>query len=227
MSGVRVVCEINSAFLHYFMLVYFGWTSAECINLYLKLVKVWGGSDLVARHYVLKAGAIIWCKFACFLSSFVVVVYCCHCCCLLLFFVVYCCLLLLLAVVYCSYCCCWLFVVVVHCCLLLLFVVVYCCLLLLFAVVYCCYCCCLKLFAVVCCLLLFIVVYCCYCCCLLLFIVACDTVCILQPRPFMILQLNFFCITHTYMSCHFAVVPVLIVAVSAGAGNRFYFNDFL
>ena len=88
MSGVRVVCEINSAFLHYFMLVYFGWTSAECINLYLKLVKVWGGSNLVARHYVLKAGAIIWCKFACFffLLSFVVVVYCC----LLLLFIVAC-----------------------------------------------------------------------------------------------------------------------------------------
>ena len=88
MSGVRVVCEINSAFLHYFMLVYFGWTSAECINLYFKLVKVWGGSNLVARHYVLKAGAIIWCKFAWF----------CYCCLLLLLLL----LLLLFIVVVCD-----------------------------------------------------------------------------------------------------------------------------
>lgn len=71
-SGVRVVCEINSAFLHYFMLVYFGWTSAECIILYFKLVKVWGGSNLVARHYVLKAGAIIWCKFTVYCLLFAV-----------------------------------------------------------------------------------------------------------------------------------------------------------
>ena len=151
-SGVRVVCEINSAFLHYFMLVYFGWTSAECINLYLKLVKVWGGSNLVARHYVLKAGAIIWCKFACFffLLSFVVVVYCCL---------------------------------------------------------------------------------------LLLFIVACDTVCIFalfksyRPWPLTLYDPATQLFLHdTYIhvsSRHFAVVPVLIVAVSAGAGNRFYFNDFL
>ena len=35
----KLVREINSALLHYFMLVYFGWTAAEAINLYVKLVK--------------------------------------------------------------------------------------------------------------------------------------------------------------------------------------------
>ena len=39
-SRIRIACEINSALLHYFMLVYFGWTAAEAINLYVKLVKV-------------------------------------------------------------------------------------------------------------------------------------------------------------------------------------------
>ena len=62
-SGVQAICEINSALLHYFMLVYFGWTAAECINLYFKLVKVLGEVPFVSEHYVLKAGLIIWCKF--------------------------------------------------------------------------------------------------------------------------------------------------------------------
>ena len=66
-SGVQVICEINSALLHYFMLVYFGWTAAECINLYFKLVKVLGEVPLVSEHYVLKAGLIIWCKFCLYL----------------------------------------------------------------------------------------------------------------------------------------------------------------
>ena len=62
MGGINVVCEINSALLHYFMLVYFGWTAAEAINLYVKLVKVMETIRFVSSHYVLKAGLIVWCK---------------------------------------------------------------------------------------------------------------------------------------------------------------------
>jgi len=62
-SGIKVVCEINSALLHYFMLVYFGWTAAEAINLYVKLVKVLGAIRFLSSHYVLKAGLIVWREF--------------------------------------------------------------------------------------------------------------------------------------------------------------------
>ena len=63
MGGKNVVCEINSALLHYFMLVYFGWTAAEAINLYVKLVKVLGAVRFLSSHYVLKAGLIVWREF--------------------------------------------------------------------------------------------------------------------------------------------------------------------
>ena len=62
MGGINVVCEINSALLQYFMLVYFGWTAAEAINLYVKLVKVMETIHFVSSHYVLKAGLIVWRK---------------------------------------------------------------------------------------------------------------------------------------------------------------------
>lgn len=59
-APVPVLCGISAAFLQYFMLVYFGWTAAEAVYLYRKLVKVLGAN--IAR-YVLKAALIVWCKY--------------------------------------------------------------------------------------------------------------------------------------------------------------------
>ena len=55
---VDIVCGINSAILHYFMLVYFGWTAAEALNLYFSLVKVFDAKAI--RHYTIKAGLLVW-----------------------------------------------------------------------------------------------------------------------------------------------------------------------
>ena len=54
-----VICGIFSALLHYFMLVYFFWTAAESLLLYLKLVKVFG---IDTTDYVLKAAIVSWSK---------------------------------------------------------------------------------------------------------------------------------------------------------------------
>ena len=59
-APVAALCGISAALLQYFMLVYFGWTAAEAVYLYMKLVKVLGGN--IAR-YVLKAALIVWCKY--------------------------------------------------------------------------------------------------------------------------------------------------------------------
>jgi len=59
-APVAVLCGISAALLQYFMLVYFGWTAAEAVYLYIKLVKVLGPN--IAR-YVLKAALIVWCKY--------------------------------------------------------------------------------------------------------------------------------------------------------------------
>jgi len=59
-APVAVLCGISAALLQYFMLVYFGWTAAEAINLYVKLVKVLGAIRFLSSHYVLKAGLIVW-----------------------------------------------------------------------------------------------------------------------------------------------------------------------
>ena len=59
-APVPVLCGISAALLQYFMLVYFGWTAAEAVYLYRKLVKVFGAN--IAR-YVLKAALIVWCKY--------------------------------------------------------------------------------------------------------------------------------------------------------------------
>ena len=57
---VDIICGISSALLQYFMLVYFGWTAAEALNLYFSLVKVFEAKTI--RHYTLKVGLIIWSK---------------------------------------------------------------------------------------------------------------------------------------------------------------------
>ena len=54
-----VICGIFSALLHYFMLVYFFWTAAESVLLYLKLVKVFGTHT---TNYALKATIVSWSK---------------------------------------------------------------------------------------------------------------------------------------------------------------------
>ena len=59
-APVPVLCGISAAFLQYFMLVYFGWTAAEAVYLYRKLVKVLGAN---ISRYVLKAALIVWCKY--------------------------------------------------------------------------------------------------------------------------------------------------------------------
>lgn len=56
--AVDITCAISSAILHYFMLVYFGWTAAEALNLYFSLVEVLEARSI--RHYTLKAGLVVW-----------------------------------------------------------------------------------------------------------------------------------------------------------------------
>ena len=65
-APVPVLCGISAAFLQYFMLVYFGWTAAEAVYLYRKLVKVLGAN---ISRYVLKAALIVWCKQHMFLPA--------------------------------------------------------------------------------------------------------------------------------------------------------------
>ena len=56
-----MLCGISAGLLHYFMLVFFCWTAAESVFLFLKLVKVMGGG---ISRYTLKAGVIAWGKYA-------------------------------------------------------------------------------------------------------------------------------------------------------------------
>ena len=58
--AVDIACGSSSALLQYFMLVYFGWTAAEALNLYFSLVKVFEAKTI--RHYTLKAGLVVWRK---------------------------------------------------------------------------------------------------------------------------------------------------------------------
>lgn len=64
-TSVDILCGLVSALFQYFILVFLGWTAAEAVNLYYKLVLVLGKS---IEHYVLKAGLIVWSK-----SSFIYV----------------------------------------------------------------------------------------------------------------------------------------------------------
>ncbi len=59
-TSISALCGIVAALLHYFMLVFFGWTAAEAVNLYMKLVVVLGKGT---KHYVFKAALIVWRKY--------------------------------------------------------------------------------------------------------------------------------------------------------------------
>ena len=58
-TSVPALCGISAALVHYFMLVYFMWTAAEAVFLYMKLVKVLGSK---VTWFPLKAGLVSWCK---------------------------------------------------------------------------------------------------------------------------------------------------------------------
>ena len=56
---VPVLCSVSAALLHYFMLVFFGWTAVEAFYLYRKLVKVMVSTE---PKIVLYAALVAWCK---------------------------------------------------------------------------------------------------------------------------------------------------------------------
>ena len=56
-KSVPALCGISAALVHYFMLVYFMWTAAEAVFLFIKLVKVLGNK---INHFTLKAGLLSW-----------------------------------------------------------------------------------------------------------------------------------------------------------------------
>lgn len=60
-TSIPIVCGIASGLLHYFLLVFFGWTTVEVVWLYLKLVKVFGIQSATSR-FMLKAGIPTWSK---------------------------------------------------------------------------------------------------------------------------------------------------------------------
>ena len=60
-TTVPVLCGISSALLHYFLLVFFGWTAVEAVWLYLKLVKVLGMHSATS-NYILKTSIPTWGK---------------------------------------------------------------------------------------------------------------------------------------------------------------------
>ena len=51
------LCTTFGVLLQYFLLVYFCWTMAESVYLYIKLVIVMGRS---ISHFTLKAGLLAW-----------------------------------------------------------------------------------------------------------------------------------------------------------------------
>ena len=53
-------CYTASAFLQYFLLVYFLWTAIESFHICLKLVKIFG-ADI--QNYILKTAIIAWGKY--------------------------------------------------------------------------------------------------------------------------------------------------------------------
>jgi hypothetical protein len=60
-TTIPILCGISSALLHYFLLVFFGWTAVEAVWLYLKLVKVLGMQS-VTSNYALKTSIPTWGK---------------------------------------------------------------------------------------------------------------------------------------------------------------------
>ena len=63
-TTVPGLCGLVSALLHYFILVFFAWTAAEAVYLYIKLVKVME-VDKYIRGYTWKAGLPAWSKWLC------------------------------------------------------------------------------------------------------------------------------------------------------------------
>ena len=59
-TPVPALCGTSAALVHYFMLVYFMWTAAEAVFLYIKLVRIW---DKRIRRFTLKAGLVAWRKY--------------------------------------------------------------------------------------------------------------------------------------------------------------------
>ena len=55
------LCITSSAFVHYFLLVYFSVTVGQSMLLYFKLVKVLGTLNLLIQ-YPLKVGIVSWSK---------------------------------------------------------------------------------------------------------------------------------------------------------------------
>ena len=64
LTYIPVLCGISSALLHYFMLVFFGWTTAETVLLYVKLVIIIGTQQIESR-FILKAALGTWRRFSC------------------------------------------------------------------------------------------------------------------------------------------------------------------
>ena len=63
-TTTEVLCGINSALIQYFLLVYFGWTAAEAVQIYYwQIVKALEHKAQHLGHYVLKVALIVWCKF--------------------------------------------------------------------------------------------------------------------------------------------------------------------
>lgn len=61
MTSIPPLCGINSAMLQYFVLVFFAWTVAEAVWLFLNLVIVMGIHEFT-KSYILVAGIPSWCK---------------------------------------------------------------------------------------------------------------------------------------------------------------------
>ena len=59
MTSVPTICGMSSALIHYFLLVFFGWTAVEAVWLYLYLVKILDIQS-VASKFTLKAGIPTW-----------------------------------------------------------------------------------------------------------------------------------------------------------------------
>lgn len=63
-TSIQVLCGISLALLHYFLLVFFGWTTVEAVWLYLKLVKIFDNQSLMSK-FILKSSLPTWCKIQC------------------------------------------------------------------------------------------------------------------------------------------------------------------
>ena len=57
----KPLCITSSAFVHYFLLVYFAVTVGQSMLMYFKLVKVLGTQNLLMQ-YPLKVGIVSWSK---------------------------------------------------------------------------------------------------------------------------------------------------------------------